>query len=84
MGEYEAAMSNLDQTLEFYPENEEVQYRLAGLHFMLGKENEAIVYLNNSLRINAEFYFKIEELFPAIYSLKKVQEIIEKYRNTSS
>ena len=52
--------------------------------FMLGKENEAIVYLNNSLRINTEFYFIIEELFPAIYSLNKVQEIIEKYRNPSS
>ena len=84
LGEYEAAILNLDQTLEFYPENEEVQYRLAGLSFMIGKENEAIVYLNNSLRINPEFYFIIEELFPAIFSLKKVQEIIGRYRNTSN
>lgn len=84
LGEYEAAIFNLDQTLEFYPDNEEVQYRLAGSHFMLGKENDALVYLNNSLRINSEFYFIIEELFPAIYSLNTVQVIIEKYRNPSS
>jgi len=84
LGEYEAAIFNLDQTLEFYPENEEVQYRLAGLHFILGKENDALVFLNNALRINVEFYFIIQELFPAIYSLKTVREIIETYRNLSN
>lgn len=84
LGEYDAAQFNLDQTLEFYPENEEVMCRLAGIYFMQGKKDNALVYLNNALRTNVEFYIILEELFPAIYSLNVVQEIIEKYRNPSS
>ena len=84
LGEYEAAQFCLDQTLEFYPNNEEVTFRLAGVYFVQGKKDEALVYLNNALRTNVEFYFIIEELFPAIYSLNNVQEIIEQYRNPSN
>lgn len=84
LGEFEAALFSLNQTLEFYPENEEVQYRLAGLHFLFNKEAEAMVYLGNALRTNPEFYFIIEELFPGVYTLNAVQEIMAKYRNPSS
>ncbi len=35
LGEFEAAVQNLLQAVEFYPETAEIEYRLAGLYFML-------------------------------------------------
>jgi tetratricopeptide (TPR) repeat protein len=40
LGEPEAAIFNFEQAAEFYPENAEIEYRLAGLYFSL---NEKIV-----------------------------------------
>lgn len=81
LGEYEAAIFNLDQTAEFYPDNEEIEYRLAGLYHMMGKPNQGIIYLESALQLNIEFYFIIEELFPAVYLQNEVQEVISKYKN---
>lgn len=83
LGEYDAAILNLDQTSEFYPNNEEVQYRLAGLYCIIGKQAQGLIYLENALSINDEFYFIIEELFPAVYLQESVTEIITKYKNAS-
>jgi tetratricopeptide (TPR) repeat protein len=83
LGEYEAAIFSLDQTAEFYPDNEEIQYRLAGLYHMIGSSNQGLMYLESALQLNIEFYFIIEELFPAVYLQIDVQEIITKYKNTS-
>jgi len=83
LGEYEAAIFNLDQTTEFYPDNEEIQFRLTGLYFMMHNEGQALVYLKSALHLNYEHYFILEELFPSIYQLDAVQEIIAKYKKAS-
>ena len=84
LGEYDATIFNLDQAAEFYPENEEIQYRLAGLYCLIGKEEQGLIYLKNALSINQEFYFIVEELFPAVYKQPSVKEIITKYRKASN
>ncbi|NQY07216.1 MAG: tetratricopeptide repeat protein, partial [Flavobacteriaceae bacterium] len=79
LGEYEAAIDNLEEAQEFYPDNAEIIFRLAGLHYML-KENEAAQrYLRNGLKIDPEFVIIIEELFPNIFKQEIVQDIITKY-----
>lgn len=83
LGEIEAAKLNFVQTAEFYPDNEEVEYRLAGLNFLLNIPEEAYINLNNALHINVEHNFIIEELFPSIFNRKSVQELITKFKNAS-
>jgi len=83
LGEYEAAIFSLDQTAEFYPDNEEIQYRLAGLYHMMGKNKQGLIYLESALQLNIEFYFIVEELFPSVYLQNEVQEIIAKYKSAS-
>ncbi|WP_412984333.1 tetratricopeptide repeat protein [Pontimicrobium sp. IMCC45349] len=83
LGEIEAAKLNFVQTAEFYPDNEEVEYRLAGLNFLLNIPEEAYINLNNALHINVEYNFIIEELFPSIFNRKSVQELITKFKNAS-
>jgi tetratricopeptide (TPR) repeat protein len=84
LGEYEAAIFNLDQTAEFYPDNEEIQYRLAGLYYMMDKKEQSYIYLKNALQLNVEYYFILEELFPTAYQQNSIQEIIAKYKNASN
>jgi tetratricopeptide (TPR) repeat protein len=84
LGEYEAAMFSLDQTADFYPDNEEIQYRLAGLYYMMDKTDQGYIYLQSALQLNVEYYFILEELFPSVYKQNTVQEIIAKYQNASS
>jgi tetratricopeptide (TPR) repeat protein len=71
LGEYEAAVFNLDQASEFYPENAEIQYRLAGLHYTRGNIHQAEYHMVNGLKFNPDYHFIIDELFPKL-SVKKI------------
>ncbi len=83
IGEYEAAVQNLLQAVEFYPETAEIEFRLAGLYFSLNDGDKAYYHLKNGLRIDAEYSIIIEELFPKIFNRKSVQEIINSFSNLS-
>lgn len=83
LGEYEAAINNLYQAAEFYPDAVEIEFRLAGLHYLLGEENKGQFHLNNALRIDTEYSIIIEELFPTVFAKANVQKIIRQYENAS-
>jgi tetratricopeptide (TPR) repeat protein len=84
LGEYEAALKNLLQAVEFYPDTAEVEYRMAGLNFMLHKAEEGHFHLNNGLKLDYEYYIIIEELFPAIFERKSVKDKIKTHLNSCS
>lgn len=64
LGETEAAIYNLLQAIEFYPENAEIEYRLSGLYFTTGQIRKAVFHLKNAMRSNPDYFFIMEELFP--------------------
>ncbi|MFV0540640.1 MAG: tetratricopeptide repeat protein [Aestuariibaculum sp.] len=76
LGEPQAAINNFKQALEFYPENAEIEYRLAGLFFTLNQNDEGAFHLNNALNINEEFSFILDELFPNIVNKAVVKNMI--------
>jgi len=83
LGEYEAAINNLNQALEFYPAHPEIEYRLSGLYFLLKESGKGEFHLNNALRSEPEFVMIIEELFPKVYRMKTVKQIIARHKNPS-
>tara|TARA_R110002049_G_scaffold13550_17_gene59057 strand:- start:2614 stop:4014 length:1401 start_codon:yes stop_codon:yes gene_type:complete len=83
LGEYEAAINNLHQAAEFYPESAEIEFRLAGVHFYLNEETKGSYHLKNGLKFERDFIMIIEELFPSVYARGGVQEIINKHKNPS-
>ncbi len=83
LGEFEAAVNNFNQSLEFYPENAEIEYRLAGLYFTLSEYDKGAFHLKNALKSEPEFLMIIEELFPSVFKMKMVQEIIKHHKNPS-
>ena len=83
LGEYGAARNNLLQAIEFYPEHPEIEFRMAGLCFMLQETNKAQFHLVNALHLDSEFVMILEILFPEVYRLKLVRELIQNHQKPS-
>ena len=77
LGELEAAISNFNQAIVFYPESEELEYRLAGLYLVVQETNKGLFHLKNALTLNVEYSFIIEELFPEVLSKVSVQRLLK-------
>ncbi|MCH4551161.1 MULTISPECIES: tetratricopeptide repeat protein [Aestuariibaculum] len=77
LGEPEAAIYNFEQAIEFYPENSEIEYRLAGLYFSLNENDKGIFYLKNGIDHNEDYAFIIEELFPEVANKILVKNILK-------
>jgi tetratricopeptide (TPR) repeat protein len=80
LGEFDSAVQALLQASEYFPEESEVEYRLAGLYYMLHETEKGIFHLSNALRLNLEHRTILEELFPSVWELKEVQSYIAKQK----
>jgi tetratricopeptide (TPR) repeat protein len=78
LNEFDAAIIALLQATEFFPESFEIEYRLAGLYFMITDDKKGMFHLANGLRLSSKNTAIFEELFPVIWSRKKVQNFINK------
>lgn len=79
LGEYNAAINNLMQAEEFYPDTAEIEYRFSGLYFMLNEGDKGYFHLKNGLKLDSEYYIIIEELFPTIFDRQSIKDIIKIY-----
>ncbi|MFT3795799.1 tetratricopeptide repeat protein [Flavobacterium sp.] len=80
LGEFDNAVQTLLQASEYFPDEYEVEYRLAGLYYILGENDKGKFHLTNGLRMNFENHIILEELYPAVWDKKSIQNIIAKYR----
>lgn len=80
LGEFDSAIQTLLQSTEFFPEEYEIEYRLAGLYFMLHDDKKGKFHISNGLRLNFKNHTILEELFPVVWTRKMVQNAINKYK----
>ena len=80
LGEFDTAIITLMQAAEYFPEEYEIEYRLAGLNFMLKENEKGTIHLSNGLRLNFKNNTLLEELFPKVWAMKKIQTIINKHQ----
>jgi tetratricopeptide (TPR) repeat protein len=80
LGEFESAIQTLLQASEYFPEENEVEYRLAGLNFMISDNIKAKFHLSNALRLNYDNYILLEDLFPVVWEKKMVRNYIDKHK----
>lgn len=78
LGEFDTAIQTLLQASEYYPEEFEVEYRLAGLYYMIHEDKKGKFHLSNGLRLNFNNHTLIQELFPVVWARKTIQNIINK------
>jgi len=79
LGEFDSAVQTLLQASEYFPEENEIEYRLAGLYFMLQDTTKAKFHLSNGLRLKTDNYILIEDLFPVVWAKKMVRNYIAKH-----
>jgi tetratricopeptide (TPR) repeat protein len=79
LGEFDSAIQTLVQAAEYFPEQYEVEYRLAGIYYMLQQNEKGKIHLNNGLRLNAKNRTVLQELFPVVWDRKIVQNVITKH-----
>ena len=79
IGENEEAIEILLHATEVFPDEYEIEYRLAGLYYLNGETKKGNFHLNNALRMNFKNHTLFQELFPSIWNKKSVQNIIKKY-----
>jgi len=79
LGEFDSAITTLLQAAEYFPEEYEIEYRLAGLNYMLQETEKGQFHLSNGLRLNFNNHTILQELFPVVWLQKKVQNQIKKY-----
>ncbi|WP_282124021.1 tetratricopeptide repeat protein [Algibacter mikhailovii] len=77
LGEVKTAIRNFEQAIEFYPENAEIEYRLAGLFFFINETDKGTFYLKNGLSHNQEYAFILEELFPKVSNKIMVKNLLK-------
>jgi tetratricopeptide (TPR) repeat protein len=80
LGEFESAIQTLLQASEYFPEENEVEYRLSGLYFMIQDNKKAKFHLSNAMRLNFDNYILIEDMFPVVWKKKIVQNYIAKHK----
>jgi tetratricopeptide (TPR) repeat protein len=77
LGEPQAAIYNFQQAVDFYPENAEIEYRLAGLYFTLNESDKGTFHLKNGLKYNEDYSFILDELFPEIINRLHVKNLLK-------
>ncbi len=83
LGEYEAATFNLIQAAEFHPESVDIEFRLAGLYLTQLQPEKGQYHLKNAMRLNSEYSFIIEELFPALKNNPTLKYILVETKKVS-
>ena len=79
LSEFDSAIMTLLQASEFFPEQYEIEYRLAGIYFMVNEDTKATFHLSNALRLNYKNRTVLQELFPVVWERKNVQAFIKKH-----
>ncbi|MCF6130720.1 tetratricopeptide repeat protein [Flavobacterium wongokense] len=79
MGEYNNAILTLIQASEYFPDDYEIEYRLAGFHMLLNEEEKGNYHLSNGLRINAKHQTLLKDMFPTVWERQSVQDYIAKH-----
>src|SRR5690606_33369661 len=81
LGEFDSAIQTLLQASEYFPEEYEVEYRLAGLYFMLHEDTKGKFHIANGLRLNFNNHTILEELFPVVWTRRIVHNAINSARD---
>lgn len=79
LGETDTAVNALLKATEHFPEEFEIEYRLAGLYFTGSETDKGIFHLSNGLRLNFNNRMLMEELFPSVWYTDAVQDIVTQY-----
>ena len=79
LGEFNDAIKILLEAREKYTNHAKITYRLAGLYFLIQKDNEALFFLENSFKTDYGYFRAIKDLFPIVFARKEVIDLARRF-----
>jgi tetratricopeptide (TPR) repeat protein len=76
LGEFNDAITVLYDAQKTYKNFAEIEYRLAGLFFILNKKKYGFNHLIVGLNLDYEYHIILKEIYPTVLDDKKVQKLI--------
>ncbi|MBW8243223.1 tetratricopeptide repeat protein [Muricauda oceani] len=83
IGDYNSAIQVLIQGLEFYPDNSELTYKLAGIHFKNDDLVESKQILSKAMKLDIGKLRQFEKEFPEFTEVDWVKALVSKIRKTA-
>lgn len=80
LGEFETAIEILLEASTIFPDEYEIEYRLAGLYFSCNEIIKANFHLINGLRLNYKNKTILKDYFPVVWATIEVQKQIAKFK----
>ncbi|MHB0755032.1 tetratricopeptide repeat protein [Polaribacter sp. M15] len=82
LGDFNTAISVLFTAQKIYKNFAEIEYRLAGLFFMLDKQNFGLNHLITAMHVDYEYHIVLNELFPTVYENPNVQKLLVNHKTS--
>jgi tetratricopeptide (TPR) repeat protein len=80
LGDFKTALITLIKAQKVYKDSAEIEYRLAGLFFILSKEEYGFNHLVLALKIDYDYNIVLKELYPIVYENEKVQKLLINFK----
>lgn len=80
IGDYEDALTNLLKAKAYFKDFAEIEYRLSALYFKLKNAEKGTEHLLEGLVIDFEYNSIVKELFPEVYQMNQVKDIISNFK----
>ncbi len=80
LGEFEDALVYLQKAKTYFKNLAEIDYRLACLYFKFKNYKKAETHLKKALKTDFEYHVIIKELFPEVYEMEIVKEVIHNFK----
>ena len=79
IGDFEEVNDVLLDALKLFPKAAEIQYRLAGIYFILRKNKEALFFLEKGFKTNLSYKSVAEDIFPEMFLREDVLSLLAKF-----
>ncbi|WP_396196915.1 tetratricopeptide repeat protein [Flavobacterium sp.] len=81
LGEFETAIEILLEATNLFPEEYEIEYRLAGLYYLINESIKGNFHLHNGMRLNFTNRTVLKDYFPVVWERTEIQQQIAKFEH---
>ena len=83
LGDFNDALKILIEAQKTFKNFAEIEYRLAGLFFILDKEKFGNNHLIAGMKVDYDYHKIIEELFPTVFDKVKVKKLLKDFKKAT-
>ncbi|MFC4268667.1 tetratricopeptide repeat protein [Polaribacter marinivivus] len=80
VGEFNDAVAVLFKAQKIYKDFAEIEYRLAGLFFLLNKIKYAKNHLIAGMKIDYDYHIILSEMYPVVYENQEIQKLLINFK----